>query len=76
LPEDDIASLEVARRNASACQKSKINRRICHIRTPGSECPRGERYLCTKFIFFRFDRGESGRPTRPSPVSPPARYRD
>jgi len=34
LPEDDIANLEVARRNASACQKSKINRRIRHIGTP------------------------------------------
>ena len=33
LPEDDIASLEVARGNAGTCQKSKINRRICHIGT-------------------------------------------
>jgi hypothetical protein len=33
LPENDIASLEIARRNARACQKSKVNRRICHIGT-------------------------------------------
>src|SRR6516165_7610355 len=41
LPEDDVASLEVARGNASTCQKSKINRRIRHIGTPGSECVSG-----------------------------------